>query len=103
MQSASTEQAGDVSAAAKAVADEKENVAALRQSVARLQNEVTRLEAQVTSLGADALVMPEDLGDWTEASPRILGLVARINQAHTLSISVAALSKAPPTNKDPHR
>lgn len=73
----------------------------LRTEISHLQLQVTRLESLVSSLGPTALVMPEDLGDWSEAPPRIQGLVTRIHQAHALSTAVQALQTSSPS--DPPR
>lgn len=74
----------------------KNNLASLRARVSNLRNEVTRLEALVTYLGDKALVMPEDLGDWSQSSHRIQGLVSRIHQTHQLSVDVTNLHNSSP-------
>lgn len=74
----------------------KNNLASLRAHVSNLRNEVIRLEALVTCFGDKALVMPEDLGDWSQSSHRIQGLVSRIHQTHQLSVEVANLYNSSP-------
>lgn len=88
----------------KDLAKLKQRIADLRAAVSQLQNEVIRHEAFASSLGDEALVMPEDLGDWSKASPRLQGIVTRIQQTHDLSEAVTRLrntERTPKTNSTP--
>lgn len=85
--------------ASEATAAEQHSVTALRNSVSKLSAEVAHLESQVQAAGGRAVVLPEDLGDFRTATPRIQGLVTRILQTHELSQSIASLQnnrRAPP-------
>lgn len=85
------------------IAAEQQSVAALRESVTKLSAEVAHLESLVQEQTERALVLPEDLGDFRSAPPRIQGLVTRILQTHALSQSIEALKNQNPSspNADP--
>lgn len=65
----------------------------LKSKVLHLRHEAIRLEGVAAALGDKALTMPEDIGEWTQSTPRIQGLVNRIRQTHSLSVEVAGLSR----------
>lgn len=71
--------------------EEEEALSELEAKVNALRENVLSLEARVTELGTAALTMPEDLGDWTDAPPRVSGLITRIMQTHVLSVQVVSL------------
>lgn len=73
------------------IAAEEVALTELESKVNALRNNVLSLEARVAELGDDALTMPEDLGDWSEAPPRVSGLVVRIVQTYKLAVQVASL------------
>lgn len=71
---------------------EKQSLQTLQKTVDELRSQVEEMEGKIESLGGNALTMPEDLGDWSKASPRVQGIVSRIKQTHQLSIEVNALT-----------
>lgn len=83
------------------IATEQAAIRELESKVNALRNNVLTLEARVAELGVAAITMPEDLGDWSEAPPRVSGLVARIIQTHQLAAQVASLSNNG-SNVDPN-
>lgn len=81
-------------AASLRVAEEQQRILRLQTEVAIMRAEVERAEAAVRDLGDNALTMPEDLGEWRAAGPRVEGLAVRVRQVHALSAAVAKLSAA---------
>lgn len=73
------------------IAAEEVALTELESEVNELRDNVLSLEARVAELGDGALTMPEDLGDWSEAPPRVSGLVVRIVQTYQLAVQVASL------------
>lgn len=74
---------------------EKQSLRTLQGTLNKLRNQVEEMETKIESLGDKAMTMPEDLGDWSNASYRIQGIVSRIIQTHQLSIKVSALPPKP--------
>ncbi|PXF44050.1 hypothetical protein BWQ96_06131 [Gracilariopsis chorda] len=72
------------------------NLSELRNELDRLNHQVVCLETLTHSLGDKALAMPEDLGDWSQANPRLSGLVNRILQTYQLAQQVRALKAEQP-------
>ena len=73
---------------------ERATVEKLRQRTAELQRDVDLIEARVDAINAQAdgnndkigaLAMPEDVGDWSEANPCIVGIVQRLCVTHRLA------------------
>ncbi|CAN8075887.1 unnamed protein product [Agarophyton chilense] len=69
------------------------HVSQLRSDVSNLQHQLLCLRQLNKTLGDSALTMPEDLGEWEDANPRISGLVNRIRQTYHLSEQVQSLRK----------
>jgi hypothetical protein len=80
-----------VHVAAARLTEARRSNAALRANADDLLADCLCAEAVARLAGENAVVMPEDLGDWADAGPRVAGLVTRIRQVHE---QYAALTSA---------
>jgi hypothetical protein len=93
-----------VHAAAARVTEARRSNAALRASADNLLADCLCAEAVARLAGDNAVVMPEDLGDWVDAGPRVAGLVTRIRQVHeqyaALTSAISANSSVAPKARE---